>query len=80
MLVFDEGGIQVFEWLLLDWCQVGVIVFWIEYDLEVVGCFVDWVSGFNCYLLFDGLVVSSLILECLFMLFFIQFWKNVEVS
>ncbi|MBE0762740.1 metal ABC transporter ATP-binding protein, partial [Escherichia coli] len=30
MSALDEGGIQVFERLLLDWRQAGVTVLWIE--------------------------------------------------
>ncbi len=34
MSALDEGGIQVFERLLLDWRQAGVTVLWIEHDLR----------------------------------------------
>ncbi|MFO6248540.1 metal ABC transporter ATP-binding protein, partial [Pseudomonas aeruginosa] len=76
----DEGGIQVFERLLLDWRQAGVTVLWIEHDLEAVGRLADRVSGLNRHLLFDGPAASSLTPERLLTLFSTQPRKNAEAS
>ncbi|MDX4010360.1 metal ABC transporter ATP-binding protein [Pseudomonas aeruginosa] len=80
MSALDEGGIQVFERLLLDWRQAGVTVLWIEHDLEAVGRLADRVSGLNRHLLFDGPAASSLTPERLLTLFSTQPRKNAEAS